>query len=101
MYFLEHVENYPHLIKPFFDFIHLLFIKLKKLLYNHEESGMALKLTEFLYTMMGRIVNQFENIINQSYNQTIFQMTLNTLNSFFTYLKDSREVIHRKMHNEH
>jgi hypothetical protein len=31
----------------------------------------------------------------------IFQMTLKTLESFFKYLKDSREIIHRKMHNEH
>lgn len=58
-YMLDHIESYPQLIKTFFDLIHLFFFKLKNLLYNHEESDLALKLTDLLYTIMGRVVSQF------------------------------------------
>lgn len=51
--------------------------------------------------MMTKLIGQFENIINESYNAVIFQSTLQVLDIFFKYINNSKTLIHKKMYSAH
>lgn len=50
---------------------------------------------------MEKLVLEFENIITEAYNPSIFQYTLQILDKFYKYVQDSKDFIHRRMYTDH